>query len=239
LGFLDGPQLSLDLDESATVTSSQLSSSPPTGRMSPPQPTTPAQTSSSDGKGESLELQVDYWPLRTISNDGKDKNQSKSQDQSKNSVKSSFKNFHVIFFSFSLCVVCCYIYFLRLTHHHFIYFFLFWQVSRLLLHTQSSEPTNAMTLFFSAKEKKQKSNFHLTSSVFMNFMLLLHFLFLVYHFFFLFHTVMRLGKKKEKDRDGEKEQCIDGIARLICSAKQSHPAPLRGELQFFFSSFYS
>jgi hypothetical protein len=51
-------------------------------------------------------------------------------------------------------------------------------------------------------------------------------------FLSLFHTVMRLGKKKEKDRDGEKEQCIDGIARLICSAKQSHPAPLRGE--FFF-----
>jgi PACS-1 cytosolic sorting protein len=41
---------------------------------------------------------------------------------------------------------------------------------------------------------------------------------------------MRLGKKKEKDRDGEKEQCIDGVARLICSAKQSHPVPLRGEL---------
>lgn len=43
-------------------------------------------------------------------------------------------------------------------------------------------------------------------------------------------SVMRLGKKKEKDRDGEKEQCIDGVARLICSAKQSHPVPLRGEL---------
>lgn len=40
---------------------------------------------------------------------------------------------------------------------------------------------------------------------------------------------MRLGKKKEKDRDGEKEQCIDGVARLICSAKQSHPVPLRGK----------
>lgn len=42
---------------------------------------------------------------------------------------------------------------------------------------------------------------------------------------------MRLGKKKEKDRDGEKEQCIDGVARLICSAKQSHPVPLRGKLE--------
>lgn len=42
---------------------------------------------------------------------------------------------------------------------------------------------------------------------------------------------MRLGKKKEKDRDGEKEQCIDGVARLICSAKQSHPVPLRGKFR--------
>lgn len=49
--------------------------------------------------------------------------------------------------------------------------------------------------------------------------------------FVLFVSVMRLGKKKEKDRDGEKEQCIDGVARLICSAKQSHPVPLRGELR--------
>lgn len=43
-------------------------------------------------------------------------------------------------------------------------------------------------------------------------------------------TVMRLGKKKEKDRDLEKEQCVDGVARLICcpNPKQSHPVPLRG-----------
>lgn len=39
---------------------------------------------------------------------------------------------------------------------------------------------------------------------------------------------MRLGKKKEKDRDAEKEQCVEGVARLICSPKQSHPVPLRG-----------
>lgn len=38
---------------------------------------------------------------------------------------------------------------------------------------------------------------------------------------------MRLGKKKEKDRDMEKEQSVDGIARLICSPKPSHPVPLR------------
>lgn len=39
---------------------------------------------------------------------------------------------------------------------------------------------------------------------------------------------MRLGKKKEKDRDTDKEQCIDNVARLICSPKQ-HLAPLRGK----------
>ena len=55
---------------------------------------------------------------------------------------------------------------------------------------------------------------------------------------------MRLGKKKEKDRDAEKEQCIDGVARLICSPKQSHLVPLRGEskslfLLQFLSFFYS
>ncbi|XP_063704052.1 phosphofurin acidic cluster sorting protein 2 isoform X2 [Culicoides brevitarsis] len=38
--------------------------------------------------------------------------------------------------------------------------------------------------------------------------------------------IMRLGKKKEKDRDMEKEQLVDGVARLICSPK-SHQAPLR------------
>lgn len=42
---------------------------------------------------------------------------------------------------------------------------------------------------------------------------------------------MRLGKKKEKDRDMEKEQLVDGVARLICSPK-SHQAPLRGKVTF-------
>ncbi|XP_017968547.1 phosphofurin acidic cluster sorting protein 2 isoform X2 [Drosophila navojoa] len=39
--------------------------------------------------------------------------------------------------------------------------------------------------------------------------------------------IMRLGKKKDKERDLEKEQCVEGVARLICSPKQSHPVPLR------------
>lgn len=41
-----------------------------------------------------------------------------------------------------------------------------------------------------------------------------------------FISVMRLGKKKEKDRDGEKEHCVESVARLICAPKQSHPVPL-------------
>lgn len=45
---------------------------------------------------------------------------------------------------------------------------------------------------------------------------------------------MRLGKKKEKDRDLEKEQSVEGVARLICSPKQSHPIPLRGLYYYFF-----
>lgn len=50
---------------------------------------------------------------------------------------------------------------------------------------------------------------------------------------FVIFAVMRLGKKKEKDRESEKEQFVDGVARLICSPnpKQSHPIPLRGKLK--------
>lgn len=48
---------------------------------------------------------------------------------------------------------------------------------------------------------------------------------------------MRLGKKKEKDREIEK-QCIDGISRLICSPKQSHPIPLRGKYILYFDTFF-
>lgn len=43
---------------------------------------------------------------------------------------------------------------------------------------------------------------------------------------------MRLGKKKEKDRDMEKELSVEGVSRLICSPKQSHPIPLRGKIYF-------
>lgn len=52
---------------------------------------------------------------------------------------------------------------------------------------------------------------------------------------------MRLGKKKEKDRDQEKEQFVDGVARLICSPnpKQSHPIPLRGNCFHFTIVFIS
>jgi hypothetical protein len=92
LGYLEGPQLSLDLDESGSAVNTQLSSSPPnTGRASPTQPTTPAAPIQ-----EPMELQVDYWPLLRPVGDGKDKNQTKGQDQGKNSVKSTFRNLQVI-----------------------------------------------------------------------------------------------------------------------------------------------
>ncbi|KAL0819916.1 hypothetical protein ABMA28_007921 [Loxostege sticticalis] len=41
--------------------------------------------------------------------------------------------------------------------------------------------------------------------------------------------IMRLGKKKEKSGDAEagRAQVVDGVARLICSAKGSHNAPLK------------
>lgn len=90
LGYLEGPQLSLDLDESGTATNTQLSSSPPnTGRQSPTQPSTPAPLQ------EPMELQVDYWPMFRPIGDGKEKSQTKGQDQGKNSVKSTFRNLQV------------------------------------------------------------------------------------------------------------------------------------------------
>ncbi|CAH1729134.1 unnamed protein product [Chironomus riparius] len=155
----EGTQLSLDLDESMSTITSILSSSPPTtgGRLSPTQPNAPYSLLQ-----EPLELQVDYWPFIRPIIDAKDKKEAKSQDQGKNSVKSTFKNL---------------------------------QVWRLPLNpVTGGEVSNGLTLCFAAKEKKQK--------------------------------IMRLGKKKEKDRDGDKEQCIDNVARLICSPKQ-HLAPLR------------
>lgn len=42
--------------------------------------------------------------------------------------------------------------------------------------------------------------------------------------------VMRLGKKKEKEKENEpKSQSVDGVTRLICSAK-THNIPLRGKI---------
>ncbi|XP_062536247.1 phosphofurin acidic cluster sorting protein 2 isoform X2 [Armigeres subalbatus] len=175
IGCLEGPQLSLDLEETMTQISLQssdriLSSSPPqSGRASPPAPLTPAPvmqqlSNSSSTPQESVELQVDYWPLARPILDSKEKSQGKGQDPSgKNSIKSTFRHL---------------------------------QVWRLPLAPNSAEYANGLTLNFATKEKKQKS-------------------------------VMRLGKKKEKDRDAEKEQCVEGVARLICSPKQSHPVPLR------------
>lgn len=55
-------------------------------------------------------------------------------------------------------------------------------------------------------------------------------------------SVMRLGKKKEKERDSDgRSQTVEGVSRLICSVKTSHSAPMRGKiviiLQISFSLF--
>lgn len=103
IGCIEGPQLSLDLEESLTMMSMQssgggggggslLSSSPPqSGRQSPPAPTTP----SSQQFHEPLELQIDYWPIARPTSDNKEKSQTKGQEQGKNSIKSTFRNLQV------------------------------------------------------------------------------------------------------------------------------------------------
>lgn len=45
--------------------------------------------------------------------------------------------------------------------------------------------------------------------------------------------IMRLGKKKERDVEA-RSQCVDGISRLICSAKPSHASPMRGKFVYLF-----
>lgn len=46
----------------------------------------------------------------------------------------------------------------------------------------------------------------------------------------VFISVMRLGKKKEKERDTEpRSQNVEGIQRLICSARAAHTTPMRGK----------
>jgi hypothetical protein len=41
---------------------------------------------------------------------------------------------------------------------------------------------------------------------------------------------MRLGKKKEKEKESEpKNQVVEGVSRLICSAK-THTVPLKGNM---------
>lgn len=52
----------------------------------------------------------------------------------------------------------------------------------------------------------------------------------IYNYFLNNFSVMRLGKKKEKSGEAEVAQTVDGIARLICSAKSSHTPPLKGKL---------
>lgn len=134
-------QLSLDLDESLSSALLQqsvgnaLSSSPPSGRTSPPIPTTPQLLTNH----EPLELQIDYWPIIKPG----DKAQNKSTDQSKNSIKSTFRNLQVIRQTN----------FVRLIFHYLILH----QVYRLPLYPQAGDASHGLIINYATKEKKQKS----------------------------------------------------------------------------------
>lgn len=125
-----------------------VSGSPPqSGRISPPQQTPPSSASSQRERfsdsfsatpqhlqgnlcSESVELQVDYWPLiRHGEHSGsKDKSNTKGGDQGgKNSIKSTFRSL---------------------------------QVWRLPQNAQMGEISNGLTVSFATKEKKQKQSKH-------------------------------------------------------------------------------
>lgn len=115
IGSTESHQLSVDLDESIISgllqqqhsSSSLLSGSPPqSGRTSPPSTPSSAhlfqqsqqqqqsQFQALQNAHESLELQIDYWPIVKPGAD-KDRNQTKAIDQGKNSIKSTFRSLQV------------------------------------------------------------------------------------------------------------------------------------------------
>lgn len=50
---------------------------------------------------------------------------------------------------------------------------------------------------------------------------------------------MRLGKKKEKERDTEpRSQNVEGVSRLICSAKAAHCARMKGIKYIIFLNIF-
>ncbi|CAL4063168.1 unnamed protein product, partial [Meganyctiphanes norvegica] len=178
---------SVDIDEPAvsTPTSLILPGSPPAPATGAPQqtlnvdksrdnitpPSSPNVNTShianyrmiSDGH-EPLDLQVDYWLIRSAKNEDKEKDYKDKErtrgEGGKYTIKTSFRTL---------------------------------QVARLaplgVTHPQDSNLCNQhLTLSFATKEKKQR--------------------------------IMRLGKKKEKERETEsRREVIDGVNRLLASTK--------------------
>lgn len=105
-----------------------------------------------------------------------------------------------------------------------------------VLHVQrlpafGEQPGQSLYMNYLTKEKKQKSQYFFFFFFFAD----------IVHFFRAcdnkpganFLSVMRLGKKKEKEKENEpKSQQVDGVTRLICSAK-THNIPLRGKVNIF------
>ena len=157
LGCPEGPQLSMELDESNSnqlSCSSVLSSSPPNGRLSPTMMGSLIESRGSSGGGgaqgqqqmvssnlttmpqqqspqESYELQIDYWPImqRTESKEAGAKGGNKTIDQGKNSIKSTFKSLQV------------------------------WRLSPYRQSVDLLSTGHGLTLLYATKEKKQKSKF--------------------------------------------------------------------------------
>lgn len=124
---------------SNSASGNALSGSPPqSGRISPPLQTPPSSASSQRDVGfgatpqqmssESVELQVDYWPIIRPGehSSSKDKSNTRGSDQGgKNSIKSTFRSL---------------------------------QVWRLPQNAQLGELSNGLTVTFATKEKKQKQS---------------------------------------------------------------------------------
>jgi len=87
-------------------------------------------------------------------------------------------------------------------------------------------PGHHLSMNYTTKEKKQKSEIKVNSILLLQIIIRTS---LAIYILLLF-PVMRLGKKKEKEKENEpKSQTVDGVTRLICSAK-THNIPLRGKI---------
>lgn len=176
IGSAESHQLSVDLDESIISgllqqqhsSSSLLSGSPPqSGRTSPPSTPSSAhlfqqsqqqqqsQFQALQSAHESLELQIDYWPIVKPGTE-KDRNQTKAIDQGKNSIKSTFRSLQVR----SSWIVCSH-------KSHKIDFDTFLKKIRFAgfhwIHSQAKFPMGLLSIMLPKRRSKKVRNSLLTT----------------------------------------------------------------------------